>query len=184
MLLLRRLSRLGPNSLFILACVTGHLGGCTGGLPTPSGSGLPDARGPTSDARLSDAPAVDAGPFRCRDRITSGLDNGHHNPGQDCQSSCHNHGFYLSGTLYAAAGGGQPVVGASLTFVDATGATGDLHTGLNGNFWWSLPVTFPITIIASSCPDEKPMTAAVSDAGCNKAGCHAGSASPGRVHLP
>lgn len=135
---------------------------------------------------MSDAPAVDAGPFRCRDRITSGLDNGHHNPGQDCQSNCHNHGFYMSGTLYASAGGGQPVVGASITFVDATGATGDMHTNLNGNFWWSLPVAFPVTIIASSCPDIKPMTAAVSsaDAGCNKTGCHAGSGGPGRIHLP
>jgi hypothetical protein len=92
----------------------------------------------------------------------------------------------MSGTIYASASGGQPVVGASITFVDADGATGDMHTGLNGNFWWSLPVAFPVTLIASSCPDIKPMTAAVTaaDAGCDRSGCHAGAAGPGRVHLP
>jgi hypothetical protein len=141
-----------------------------------------------ADARVAvDAAALaDAGPFRCRNRITTGLDTGHHNVGQDCQSSCHDHGFYMAGTMYASAGGGGPVVGASITFVDADGVTGDMQTNMNGNFWWSLPVRFPVTIIASSCPDIQPMTATVTsaDAGCNKAGCHAGNGGPGRIHLP
>ena len=122
----------------------------------------------------------------CRNKITTGLDNGHHNPGQNCQQACHNHGFFLSGTLFSSASGGPPVVGASITFIDANGVTGDMQTNLNGNFWWSLPVAFPVKIIASSCPDIQPMTAMVTSTGggCNQSGCHSGAGGPGRVHLP
>ena len=41
---------------------------------------------------------------------------GNHSPGQDCQGGCHNHGFTLSGTLFAA--GTTPVV-AHRSGVDA-----------------------------------------------------------------
>lgn len=137
---------------------------------------------PGGDAPLPDGP----GEFTCRNKITMGLDNGHHNPGQDCQQGCHDHGFFMSGTMYSSASGGPPVVGASITFVDANGVTGDMQTNLNGNFWWSLPVAFPVRIIASMCPDIQPMMMMVdaAGAGCNKGGCHSGGGSPGRVHLP
>jgi hypothetical protein len=141
----------------------------------------PDAR--PGDGGMPDAPAM----FMCRNKITTGLDTGHHNPGQDCQQSCHNHGFFMSGTLYSSAGGGTPVVGASITFVDANGFTGDMVSNQNGNFWWAaLPVAFPVKIIASSCPDIQPMNVMVdaTGAGCNKSGCHSGGGGPGRVHLP
>jgi hypothetical protein len=147
---------------------------------TPDAHGATDAQ-PGGDARPIDAPAG----FTCREKITTGLDNGHHNPGQNCQQGCHN--FYMSGTLFSSAAGGAPVVGASITFVDADGVTGDMQSNLNGNFWWSLPVRFPVKIIASMCPDIQPMTAMVTaaDAGCNKAGCHdGGGGGPGRIHLP
>jgi len=163
------------------------LGACVGEAPTTSGGGHPDARPQGHDAMLlADARMADAGPFLCRDKITSGLESGHHNPGQDCQSNCHQHGFYMSGTLYSSANGGAPLAGASLTYIDANGETGDMHSNTNGNFWWSLPVAFPVTIIASACPDMKPMVAkvAASGAGCNQSGCHAGAGTPGRVHLP
>lgn len=154
------------------------------GQPTPSGT---DAAVPKQDARPGDAPMIDApAMFTCRDKITTGLDNGHHNPGQNCQQGCHDHNFFMSGTLYSSAAGGAPVVGASITFVDANGMTGDMRSNLNGNFWWTLPVTFPVKIIASMCPDIKPMVAMVdaNGGGCNKAGCHSGGGGPGRVHLP
>jgi len=170
------------NQLFLLACVAG----CVGDTPIPSGGGGPDGRPPAPDAPAAlDAGTADAGPFRCRDPITTGLDNGHHNAGQDCQNGCHNHGFYMSGTLYALATGGGPVAGASITFVDADGRTGDMHTGSNGNFWWSLPVAFPVTITASSCPSIHAMTAKVTSdsAGCNQSGCHV-VGGEGRIHLP
>lgn len=169
--------------MFLLACLTG----CMGDQIGPSGGGTPDARQGTPDGRIATPDAgVDAAmAFKCRDPITTGLDNGHHNVGQDCQNGCHNHGFYMSGTLYAAAGGGATVSGASITFVDAAGYTGDMHTSLNGNFWWSLPVTFPVTITASRCPDVKPMVMQVTEAnaGCNKSGCHTNGGA-GRIHLP
>jgi hypothetical protein len=176
-----------------MACAA-TVAGCVGDLTPTPGSSTPDAHLPTSsapgtDARLppADASTVDAAPFRCRNQITAGLDNGHHNAGQNCQDSCHNHGFYLSGTLYSSASGGAPVVGASITFRDATGYTGDMVSGTNGNFWWTLPVTFPVTLIASSCPDMQPMTtmlATAADGGCNKGGCHASGSANGRAHLP
>jgi len=176
---------IAANLLFVLAGLTG----CIGDQPPASGGGTPDARLPTSDARppAGDAgPIADAAPFRCRDRLTAGFDTGHHNPGQDCQSNCHNHGFFMSGTLYGSAGGGAAMSGVSITFVDADGQTGDMLSGTNGNFWWSLPVTFPVTITASACPDIKMMSTTVTaaDAGCNRSGCHAGGGATGRIHLP
>jgi hypothetical protein len=173
----------GCNLLFILACVPG----CVGDATIPSGGGNPDARLPSADARIAADASVDGPPavFKCREPITTGLDNGHHNPGQDCLNGCHNHGFYMSGTLYSSAAGGAIVSGASITFVDADGYTGDMHSNMNGNFWWSLPVVFPVKITASRCPDIKPMvmTLQEADAGCNKSGCHSGGAT-GRIHLP
>lgn len=176
--------RLRFRSCLLIACIAAAAG-CTGTSP-PTGDDPPDARvrldARPIDAALPDGPTV----FMCRDKITVGLENGHHNAGQDCQQSCHDHGFFMSGTMYSAATGGQPVAGASITFVDATGMTGDMRTNLNGNFWWSLPVTFPVKIIASMCPNIQPMTAMVqaSGAGCNKAGCHSAAGGAGRVHLP
>jgi len=158
--------------------------GCVG--KTPSGGDPPDAPGggPGKDA----GPGIDAmtdamAPFTCRDKITTGLDNGHHNEGQDCQQTCHNHGFFMSGTLFTGVTSTTPVSGASITFIDANGVTGDMQTTIRGNFWWSLPVAFPVTIIASSCPDVRKMTAVVTEsgAGCNKMGCHS---SGNRIHLP
>jgi hypothetical protein len=165
--------------------------GCVG-QPTSSGGGQPDASGGGGhpDARPSDASMMIDAPtqFTCRNKITTGLDTGHHNAGQDCQQSCHNHGFFMSGTIYTSATGTTPAPGVSLTFIDANGMTGDMVSGLNGNFWWAvLPVTFPVKIIASSCPDIKPMmmTINASGAGCNKTGCHDTSGTSGnRIHLP
>ena len=176
------------NSLFLLVCVAG----CVGGVPPSPGGAGPDAHvsgsGSAADGGLlMDAGSLsDAAPFKCRDIITTGLDTGHHNPGQDCQSSCHDHGFYLSGTLYSSASGGNPVVGAAITFIDATGHTGDMRAGMNGNFWWSLPVDFPVTLIVSECPTTiNKMTATVaSGEGCNRSGCHTANGGAGRVHVP
>jgi hypothetical protein len=146
-------------------------------MSSDGGSVLIDAGGPLADAA----------PFKCRDLVTTGLDNGHHRPGEDCQNGCHDHGFYLSGTLYSSTSGGQPVVGAAITFIDATGYTGDMRSGTNGNFWWGLPVVFPVTLIASECPSTiTPMTATVpsGQGGCNRTGCHTAGGTTGRVHLP
>jgi hypothetical protein len=173
------------KSRIFLACSVA-MAGCVG-QPTPGpGGGTPDAHVKMDAGGLADARPADAAPFMCRNKITMGLDNGHHNPGQNCQQGCHNHNFSMSGTLYSSAAGGAPVVGASITFIDANGVTGDMQTNLNGNFWWALPVAFPVKIIASMCPDIQPMVSMVTSTGggCNQAGCHSGGGGPGRVHLP
>jgi hypothetical protein len=170
---------------FAALCAISAAAGCVG--KPSSGGDPPDAHGGGGgkDASLSIDAMTDAmGPFTCRDKITTGLDNGHHNEGMDCQSNCHNHNFFMSGTLFTAPDSTTTVSGASITFIDANGMTGDMQTSLKGNFWWALlPVAFPVTIIASSCPDVKKMTATVtaSGAGCNKMGCHSAD---NRIHLP
>lgn len=89
-------------------------------------------------------------------------------------------------SLLIPSSGGTPVVGAAITFIDATGATGDMRSGTNGNFWWTLPVTFPVTLIASACPTIDRMSATITsnEGGCNRTGCHTASGGAGRVHLP
>lgn len=174
--------RLTSLSLTCLASLV-SLAGCTGSPAPTTGDAPPGHDAMKPDGRPGDGPTPDAG-FLCRNRITVGLDNGHHNPGQNCQQGCHNHNFSMSGTMFSSANGGQPVVGASITFVDANGVTGDMQTNLNGNFWWSLDVAFPVRIVASMCPDVRPMNMVITQAsgGCNQNGCH--NAAGNRIHLP
>ncbi|HUJ61980.1 MAG TPA: hypothetical protein VLX92_25920, partial [Kofleriaceae bacterium] len=83
--------------------------GCTGQLTS---SGTVDAGESGSDGRGSSAPSPDgplatadgAAGFTCRTGTTS-YSSGHHNPGQDCNGSCHDHGFTLAGTLFTTATG-------------------------------------------------------------------------------
>ena len=142
---------------------------------SPTGGGGP---GSGSGTHLT----VDAGSTTptCRNAVTANLDNGHHNPGQDCESSCHNHGFSLSGTLYTA--GGAAASGATVTVVDSGGTVTDMVVQSNGNFYSLASVLFPYTIYVSDCPTLTPMTATVSqDIGCNNSGCHGGA--QGKIHL-
>ncbi len=163
------------------------LAGCSVGDTSPSGGDPVDAspHGVRADAHIgSPDSGADAAPFACRDRVTSGLNNGHHNPGQDCQGSCHDHGFAMSGTLYSSATGGAPVAGVSITVMDAGGQVFDMVTSQNGNFWWNLTVQYPARVIASSCPTIVPMNmtlTSLEQGACSTSGCHAGAA--GRVHL-
>jgi hypothetical protein len=179
---------------FLLAML---LAGCTvgvdnigngGGGDDGSGRGgdvtQPDAG--TADVDASSASGADAAVFACRDQVAAGtLSNGHHNPGQDCMNGCHNHGFTLAGTLYTTAAGGTPVKGGNVTVVDANGQTFDVVSQQNGNFYTTKPVTFPVKVTASLCPDIKPMSATIpsGSGGCNKTGCHTAAAA-GRVHVP
>jgi hypothetical protein len=118
--------------------------------------------------------------FACRNPLPAPGD-GHHNAGLDCMNGCHNHGFTLAGTLYAA-NKTSPVVGASITVVDANGATFDMVTMTNGNFYTSTAVKLPVTVTASSCPSVSPMIGKASTGGCNNTSCHGGA--QGAIHLP
>jgi hypothetical protein len=150
----------------------GQDGGTTGGNQDGGSMNMPDAGMQT--------PA-------CKNKVTS-YGSGHHNPGQNCMSSCHNHGFTLAGTLYSSATGGTAVAGASITVKDSTGAMFDIVTQSNGNFYTSQSVHFPVTVYASECQISQ-MSQVMTDSiatgqgGCSMTGCHTTSAQ-GRIHLP
>lgn len=165
------------------------LSGCTGevipegggtGATSPDAGGSGGGGGGPADAGV----ASDAVGFACRNKVAS-VGSGHHNPGQDCQGSCHNHGFTLGGTIYAAANTTTPLSGASITLTDAGGKSFDLVSQANGNFYTSQAIKFPVTVIASACPSVAPMVTQVTAAmdGCNQGGCHVTGAQ-GRIHLP
>ena len=160
--------------------------GCTVGEVGPTGAG-PDAPvGGNPDASAGpDAPAgLTFG--TCRDQVTANLGNGHHNAGQDCQSGCHDHGFTLSGTVYTSAAGTTPAVGATITIKDAAGVMFDVVSATNGNFSTTRAVTFPVLVVASSCPSATPMSGSIAagNGGCNKSGCHVPGVGQGAVHVP
>jgi hypothetical protein len=141
----------------------------------------PDAATGNGGAGGSDG-GVGIPEFACRERVTTGIGDGHHNAGLDCMGSCHNHGFSLAGTLYTSATGSKPVVGASITVVDGAGNTLDMVSQQNGNFWTKQVLVFPVKVTASLCPDVRKMPVAVpAKTGCNK--CHQIGA-VGRIHLP
>lgn len=126
-----------------------------------------------------------AGPT-CDDPV-SVTDNGHHNPGQACMQ-CHKAGgsgpqFTLGGTLFDGLNSSTGVDGATLRIVDANGTEVALHSALNGNFYTTQSLTFPLTVSGSSCPNTQKMFSAVNENGadCNSAGCHD---STFRIHLP
>jgi hypothetical protein len=154
------------------------------------------ADAPVSDGRVvvrADAPrhgdaatTVDAG-FTCRDQVTTGNTNGHHNAGMDCMDSCHDHGFTIAGTLYSDAAGTQIVSGATISVYDAFGNEFDVVSQTNGNFYTAFALEQPLTIFASECPTIQMMSMQITadaQTGCNQTSCHASNASPGRVHLP
>ena len=178
----------------VLATWVAGLAACTVGEAPLGGTSSPDAAGsdhstpgdgaaPSQGDGAITTPDAAAG-FQCRNKVTTGLDSGHHNAGQDCQNGCHDHGFTVSGTFYTTVNGAAPVAGATITVLDAAGQTFDMHSGTNGNFWSSTLVTYPLTITASECPTVMPMTEPVQSGagGCNKVGCHSGSPT-GRIHL-
>jgi hypothetical protein len=166
--------------LVVVAVV--FLAGCMGEITSPGGGGSD----PGPDAATGSNPATPDAPgaqFACRNRVTTNLSSGQHNPGQDCNGSCHNHGFTLAGTLTGP--GGTAYTGGTITIIDANNATIDVVTARNGNFYTKAPIAFPAAVVASSCPDVMPMVTHITKAtaGCNMTGCHVTGAQ-GAIHLP
>lgn len=165
------------------------ISGCVGEVP-PAGGGSsgdtsPDAGGGGGGGAGGGLDAgTDAAGFACRNKVAN-VGSGKHHPGEDCQGSCHNHGFTLGGTIFTAANSTTPVVGATITVIDASGKTLDVVSQGNGNFYTSTAIAFPVTVTASSCPDVAPMVTRVTATmdGCNQSGCHVTGAQ-GRIHLP
>jgi hypothetical protein len=141
---------------------------------------------PSPDAGVgSDVGSGSSAPgFACRNKVAN-VGSGNHHPGEDCQGGCHNHGFTLAGTIFAQPGSTVPLVGATITVLDAAGKTFDLPSQRNGNFYTAMRVTFPVTVTASACPDVAPMVTHLTATmdGCNQGGCHVAGAQ-GVIHLP
>jgi hypothetical protein len=123
---------------------------------------------------LGDTPANQA-QFTCAPAEAAPPD-GHHYPGTACLS-CHGAGvgpaFTLAGTLFGDAGGAQPVAGATIHVLDASLQELTIVTGAGanaGNFWTDVPVTFPLSVAASTCPDVTPMPTQAPIGDCNS--CH------------
>ena len=132
----------------ISACTVGTTG--PGG--SPGGGGSPDASQGGVDAPSGsiDAPmgsGSGSGSNGCVNQVTTGLGDGHHNSGQDCMNACHNHGFTLAGTVYTSVNSNTAVTGATISVTDANGQHLKIVTQLNGNFYTSQAVAFPLTAI-------------------------------------
>jgi hypothetical protein len=143
--------------------------------PSPLAIARPDLGGafaPT-DAGISPAPDLNAPKTACIPRASSQA-SGHHNAGSACLG-CHGGGgaptFSFAGTLYDSAG--NAVTGATIEAVDANGQTVRVVSAQNGNFYTASPLTFPLTVRASGCPDDHPMSGLVSSGDCASGGCHA-----------
>jgi hypothetical protein len=157
------------------------------GAPAPKPYGHPDAQESATDAHgTTDAANVvppDAPPNMMPCKAANAIHgDGKHNPGMDCMSSCHVHGFSVAGTLYLA-DGTTPATNATVTIVDANHGSQDLIVGNNGNFFSYFPVAYPITVTSSLCPSIQAMVSQPTAGGCNATGCHEPGGVQGTAHL-
>jgi hypothetical protein len=150
------------------------------GDPTP---GVPGPSGDTPDAGGDPGPAADATQEAC-EPVAAVIPAGHHNPGQNCLT-CHDGNtadaplWTLAGTLYTSAAGATALPGGTIIATDAAGSEIKIISGDNGNFYTSQTVVFPVTIVASRCPDTRPMISPQQVGDCNS--CHGANQ---RIHLP
>ncbi len=96
---------------------------------------------------------------------------GEHHPGESC-GQCHDtmasaH-WTVAGTVFGS--GGVGLAGATIEVVDASGTKLTLVTGDNGNFYTTSAVQMPLTVRASKCPGDSPMSSKVNAGSCNS--CH------------
>jgi hypothetical protein len=114
-------------------------------------------------------PSVELG---CADPVEA-TEDGHHYEGMACLT-CHNGAtapaFTLGGTVYADPEGTTELDGLNVSLIDAAGARVDLVSGLNGNFYSTDAITFPVTAYVSACPDVVPMPILLTLGDCNS--CH------------
>lgn len=103
--------------------------------------------------------------------------DGHHHSGEDCLSAgCHRDGggpaYTIGGTLYDVSRGGAAIGGATITVIDGDGIKFNMVTATNGNFFYTQPVTFPLLVQSSLCPNVNKMVSLSNTGGCNQSGCH------------
>lgn len=199
----------GVAVLFLAACggsssTTGDGGAATDGAAGGDQSAMADGAGPAADGKAptsdGQAPTSDSGGPRADGGGTKADGGGtnadagaclpgktatksSHKAGQDCLS-CHksqpaSRRWTIAGNLYNDANGTKPVGGATIRIVDAAKKQLDLVTAADGSFHTLTAVTFPITILASKCPEISTMKQAANDGSCNS--CHTAGK---RMHLP
>ena len=104
------------------------------------------------------------------------------NPGLNCMSSCHNHGFAFGGTVYDSSGKGLSSVQVGIKLTN--GQFYSVFSGSNGNFYYAGSglnlAGADIRVRDTNGESQMPITSTSSGA-CN--GCHDGSASP-RITAP
>jgi hypothetical protein len=122
--------------------------------------------------------------------------SGHHNAGQSCMSSCHNHGFTFAGTVYDANGVG--VGGAEVRLVDATGQAVSVYTdnsggSTQGNFYSSQAFTGPAHVGVRNAASAQNMVTAIqttaqapapTGGACNACHCTGTGCTIAPIHLP
>lgn len=112
------------------------------------------------------------------DEPVASVPSGKHNAGAACRN-CHTGSigpnFPIAGTLYDSITGTNPVVGATITAVDASGKELKMVTAQNGNFWTTSAVAFPVQVRASSCPKILPMGSPVTESAGDCNSCHSSS---------
>lgn len=166
-------------AVVVSACSVGNgpAGGPSGGGTGPDASSSPGVDAPSGIS--PDAAGSGSGSGSdCVDQVTMGLDTGHHHVGEDCQNSCHNHGFTLSGTLY---NGNTGVSGATIIITDASNQKLSINSQMDGNFYTAQALAFPVSVVATMCPNTVPMVAQATQGGCNRNGCHTSGM---KIHLP
>ena len=126
--------------------------------------------------------------YKCKPAVTSGMPDGHHNPGLDCQGSCHDHGYTISGTVFVDASAAMPAVGATVNVRDKSQKVLTMVTGANGNFYTKDAFEYPFRVWVSSCPDSELMPDSVDTntglgASCNQGVCHNNAAGTGVITI-
>lgn len=171
-----------PSSILVLCLLFAVvLAACDDSAGTSQGGDATTADSTTADATVdvqSDTPITCIPPT-----LTTG--DGNHNAGMDCLS-CHgdvtmelDSRWTVAGTLYDTATGTNPLAGATIIVTDADGKELSLVSASNGNFFTTEPVTLPLSVRASACPDDITMSSPATDGSCNT--CHTDAM---RIHLP
>jgi hypothetical protein len=143
---------------------------------------------------FTNAPPYTAGTANGDSNQPASHPNGGNPAGVDCMT-CHSPAgpatshWGIAGTVYNSATGTAPVANAEIRVVNAAGTeVAKVYSDALGNFWADTlvpPLAGGSKVGVRNATVTKMMSTALTtqDSGCQKSGCHAQGASPGRVYL-
>ncbi len=168
-----------------IAVILCALAACDVGSVLPPGS---NPGGPDGGQHLGSGDGQSVGSNGCVNAGTPQPAHTHQSPvqagnasnkGLDCMGAgaCHAQGgglapqFAFAGTLYTSAQATAPASGA-VVVISFAGGPLQAIADMDGNFYNSVPVTYPATAMATTCPTVLPMTQQLvtGNGGCNS--CH------------